>query len=125
VEDEMAAKHETRTEKDSLGEVYVAEGALYGAQTQRAVENFPVSGLSPWRAFIWSMATIKRCAAEVNRDLDLLEPELADVDGDVGGRDILLSGDDSVLVETGDPGVRRDVDTQTDLDAVRDWGAHF
>jgi len=45
---------------------------------------------------------------------------LADVDGDVGGRDILLSGDDSVLVETGDSGVRRDVDTRTDLDRMRE-----
>jgi len=50
---------------------------------------------------------------------------LSDVDGDVGGRDILLSGGDSVLVETGDPGVRRDVDTRTDLDRVREWGTRF
>ena len=62
-----------RTERDSLGEVRVAADALYGAQTQRAVENFPVSGMKPWRAFIWSMATIKRAAAEVNRDLGLLD----------------------------------------------------
>lgn len=47
-------------------------------------------------------------------------PALAGVDGDVGGRDILRSGSDSALVETGDPGVRRDVDTQSDLDAVGD-----
>ncbi len=53
--------------------------ALFGAQTQRAVQNFPISGLRPWRAFIWSMAMIKRAAAEVNRDLALLDPELADV----------------------------------------------
>jgi fumarate hydratase class II len=50
---------------------------LYGAQTQRAVMNFPVSGLRPWQAFIWSIAAIKRAAAEVNRDLGLLEPERA------------------------------------------------
>jgi fumarate hydratase class II len=56
----------------------VPEGALYGAQTQRAAENFPISGLQPWRAFIWSMATIKRAAAEVNRDLGLLDDEVAD-----------------------------------------------
>ena len=54
---------ETRLEKDSLGEVNVPAYALYGAQTQRAVENFPISGLHPWRAFIWSMATIKEAAA--------------------------------------------------------------
>jgi len=66
-----------RIERDSLGALKVPQNALYGAQTQRAVENFPVSGLRPWRAFIWSMAIIKRAAAEVNRDLDLLEDEKA------------------------------------------------
>ncbi len=66
-----------RTEKDSLGEVAVPENALYGAQTQRAVLNFPISGLRPWRAFIWSIATIKRAAAEVNRELGLLDTERA------------------------------------------------
>ncbi|MGD8402552.1 MAG: aspartate ammonia-lyase [Anaerolineales bacterium] len=71
-------KKDFRIEKDSLGELQVSAEALYGAQTQRAVENFPISGLRPWRAFIWSMATIKRAAAEVNRDLDLLDAERAD-----------------------------------------------
>jgi fumarate hydratase class II len=67
-----------RTEKDSLGTVNVPSDALWGAQTQRAVENFPISGLKPYRAFVWSMATIKRAAAEVNRDLGLLDPKIAD-----------------------------------------------
>lgn len=66
-----------RVEKDSLGEVRVPVDALYGAQTQRAVQNFPVSGLRPWRAFVWSMAIVKRAAAEVNRDVGLLDPQLA------------------------------------------------
>jgi fumarate hydratase class II len=66
-----------RTEKDSLGEVRVPGNALYGAQTQRAVLNFPVSGLRPWRAFVWSMALIKRAAADVHRDLGLLEAGIA------------------------------------------------
>lgn len=66
-----------RVEKDSLGSLQVPAGAMYGAQTQRAVENFPVSGLRPWRAFIWSMAAIKRAAAEVNRDLGLLDEDRA------------------------------------------------
>ncbi|MEI7646123.1 MAG: aspartate ammonia-lyase, partial [Chloroflexales bacterium] len=60
---------EYRIEKDSLGEVQVPIGALYGAQTQRAVINFPVSGMQPYPAFVWSQAVIKRAAAEVNRDL--------------------------------------------------------
>lgn len=68
----------TRTERDSLGELQVPAEALYGVQTQRAVENFPISGLKPWRAFIWSMAVIKRAAAQVNLDLGLLDVERAD-----------------------------------------------
>ncbi len=61
----------TRIERDSLGEMHVPEEALYGAQTQRAVQNFPISGMRCYPAFIWSMAMIKRAAAEVNRDLGL------------------------------------------------------
>jgi aspartate ammonia-lyase len=68
----------TRIEKDSLGAVEVPVEALYGAQTQRAVENFPVSGLKPWRAFIWSIAVIKEAAAEVNHALGLLDAGKAD-----------------------------------------------
>ena len=68
---------DVRIERDSLGEIRVPADALYGAQTQRAVENFQISGLKPRPAFIWSMATIKRAAAEVNRDLGLLDEERA------------------------------------------------
>ncbi|MEJ5201714.1 MAG: aspartate ammonia-lyase [Anaerolineales bacterium] len=71
------ANADFRIERDSLGEVRVPAKALYGAQTQRAVENFPVSGLRPWRAFVWSIAAIKRAAAEVNRDLGLLDTTVA------------------------------------------------
>jgi fumarate hydratase, class II len=66
-----------RIEKDSLGEVQVPANAYYGAQTQRAVLNFPVSGLKPYPAFVWSMALIKRAAAEVHRDLGLLPEHIA------------------------------------------------
>ena len=68
-----------RIEKDSLGEVKVPALALYGAQTQRAVENFPISGLRPWRAFIWSIAAVKRAAALVNHELGLFNER--EVDG--------------------------------------------
>lgn len=68
-----------RIEKDSLGELKVPAQALYAAQTQRAVENFPISGLKQDRAFIWAMATIKRAAAQVNNELGLFEDR--DVDG--------------------------------------------
>ncbi|NTW01939.1 MAG: aspartate ammonia-lyase, partial [Oscillochloris sp.] len=67
-----------RIEKDSLGEVQVPADALYGAQTQRAVMNFPVSGMKPYPAFVWAQAVVKRAAAEVNRDLGLLDAKLAD-----------------------------------------------
>ncbi len=73
----MSNENDTRIEKDSLGEIRVPKHALYGAQTQRAVENFPISGLRPWRAFIWSMALIKRAAAEVNGELDLIDESRA------------------------------------------------
>jgi aspartate ammonia-lyase len=68
---------ETRIEHDSLGDVHVPVDVLYGAQTKRAIENFQISGLKPRPAFIWSMAVIKRSAAEVNRDLGLLDSERA------------------------------------------------
>jgi aspartate ammonia-lyase len=68
---------EFRIEKDSLGELQVPAAALYGVQTQRAVLNFKISGMRPWRAFIWSMALIKRAAAEANAELGLLDPSKA------------------------------------------------
>lgn len=77
---------EFRIEKDSLGEVRVPATAYYAAQTQRAVENFPVSGLKPYRAFVWSMALIKRAAAEVHLDLGLLPEDMA--------RAIMQAGDE-------------------------------
>lgn len=64
---------QTRTEKDSLGPLEVPEDALYGVQTQRAVENFPISNMRPFKAFIWSMAAIKTSAATVNQKLGLLD----------------------------------------------------
>jgi fumarate hydratase class II len=66
---------ETRIEKDSLGEIAVPADALYGAQTMRAVHNFPISGMKPYRAFVWSMAVIKQAAAMVHMDLGLLDQE--------------------------------------------------
>jgi fumarate hydratase class II len=66
-----------RVETDSLGEVEVPATAYYGAQTRRAVENFPISGMKPYPAFIWSIGVIKRAAAEVNRELGVLDPHIA------------------------------------------------
>lgn len=66
-----------RIERDSLGELAVPGDVYYGIQTQRAKMNFPITGRRPWRAFIWSMAIIKRCAAQVNQELGLLDQERA------------------------------------------------
>src|SRR5262245_45159287 len=66
-----------RIERDSRGEMRVPAKALYGAQTARAVENFPISGLRFPRAFIRALGLIKRHAARTNAELDLLPPEIA------------------------------------------------
>ena len=90
---------EFRIERDSLGEVQVPANALYGAQTQRAVLNFPISHLRPWRAFIWSIAAVKKSAAEVNRDLGLLEKSAADAISEAAGEVMEGKWDDQFVVE--------------------------
>ena len=61
-----------------MGEMAVPQGALYGASTQRAVLNFPISGQTMPPAFIRALALIKQAAAETNRELDLLDPVVAE-----------------------------------------------
>ncbi len=68
----------TRIEKDSMGEVAVPREAYYGAQTQRASINFPISNLRLPSLFIHSLALIKKMAAVVNLDLKLLEADIAE-----------------------------------------------
>src|SRR4026208_1312274 len=68
---------ETRIEKDSMGEMAVPKDALYGASTQRAVLNFPVSGYRFSRAFIRALGLIKWGAAQANHDLGLLDAHRA------------------------------------------------
>jgi fumarate hydratase class II len=68
---------EHRVEHDSLGDVLVPEWARWGAQTQRAVDNFPVSGLRIERSLIWALATVKGSAAVVNGRLKVLPAEVA------------------------------------------------
>ncbi|HEX8078165.1 MAG TPA: lyase family protein, partial [Chthoniobacterales bacterium] len=63
----------TRVEKDSMGEMAVPESALYGASTQRAVLNFPISGQRFSRSFIRALGLIKWAAAQANADLGLLD----------------------------------------------------
>jgi fumarate hydratase class II len=67
----------TRIERDSMGEMAVPADALYGASTQRAVLNFPISGQRFPRRFIRALALIKLTAAETNGELGLLEPDVA------------------------------------------------
>ncbi len=67
-----------RIEKDGMGTVKVPEDAYYGANTQRAVENFPVSGRTFGRPFIMALGLVKECAAVVNVELGLLPPSIAD-----------------------------------------------
>jgi fumarate hydratase class II len=73
------AGQEYRIEKDSMGEVKVPKSAYYGAQTQRAVENFPISGIGFPPRFIRALAIVKHAAASVNEELGLLDPKIADV----------------------------------------------
>src|SRR5687767_15078182 len=61
-----------RTEKDSMGEMQVPASALYGATTARAVENFPISGITFSRPFLRAIGLIKLAAARANQDLGLL-----------------------------------------------------
>jgi fumarate hydratase class II len=74
----VETKPEQRIERDSMGEMQVPAGAYYGASTQRAVLNFPISDLRFPRSFIRAIGLIKLAAAEVNRDLGLLDPKLAE-----------------------------------------------
>jgi fumarate hydratase, class II len=69
--------NEYRLERDTMGEMRVPSDALYGAQTQRAVDNFPISGLRFPRAFIRALGLIKGAAARVNGQIGQLPPELA------------------------------------------------
>ena len=73
----MTSQATHRIEKDSLGTMEVPASAYYGAQTRRAELNFPISDLRLNRRFLRALAQIKRAAAEVNRDLGLLDAHVA------------------------------------------------
>ncbi|RPJ52713.1 MAG: aspartate ammonia-lyase, partial [Acidobacteria bacterium] len=81
---------EYRIEKDSMGEMQVPASSYYGAQTQRAVLNFPISDLRMPRAFIRAIGLIKKAAAETNRELALLDGALAD--GIITAADEVIEG---------------------------------
>ena len=69
---------EYRIEKDSMGDVKVPKNAYYGAQTQRAVDNFPVSGIRFSRGFIEALGLVKKNAAKVNAELGELDKGISD-----------------------------------------------
>ncbi len=72
------AMSEFRIEKDSLGEMKVPAAARWGPQTQRAVENFPISGKPLPPAFVHALGLAKAAAARVNRELGTVEKPLTD-----------------------------------------------
>ena len=69
---------EFRVERDSMGDVHVPADAKWRAQTQRAVDNFPISGMSLEPALIAALARIKGAVASVKRDLEMIDPDLAE-----------------------------------------------
>lgn len=69
---------ETRIEKDSMGNLEVPINALYGAQTQRAINNFPISGIAMPKAFIQALCYVKFACSDSNQELGLLSEQKAD-----------------------------------------------
>jgi fumarate hydratase class II len=84
----------TRTEKDSLGEMQVPADAYYGAQTARAIQNFPISGIRFDRPFLRAIGIIKQGAAAVNGSLGLLDSSVADAIMQAAGEVIAGKWDD-------------------------------
>ncbi|MEX2325541.1 MAG: lyase family protein, partial [Gemmatimonadaceae bacterium] len=74
----MSKSPPTRTEKDPLGELQVPADALYGVQTLRAVQNFPISGITALPEFVVATVRIKKAAALTHKDTGRLEARLAD-----------------------------------------------
>lgn len=87
----------TRIEKDSMGELEVPANALYGAQTQRAINNFPVSGLSMPESFIRALLKAKSAAAKANAELEQIPEKMAEAICQAA--DSLLEKDSTELME--------------------------
>ncbi|TAN30876.1 MAG: class II fumarate hydratase [Actinomycetota bacterium] len=82
----MSQSTEFRIEHDSMGEVRVPSAAKWQAQTQRAVENFPISGLRISRSLIWALAMIKGAAAKQNAKLGIIDSSVADAISEAAAR---------------------------------------
>ncbi|WP_254837783.1 class II fumarate hydratase [Natronomonas marina] len=89
----MTDDEDYRVERDSLGEMKVPEDAYWGAQTQRAVENFPISGLTFQRRFVRALGIVKKAAAKANLELDLVPEEKGEA---------IIEAADEVIVGTHD-----------------------
>ena len=87
----MAENTEYRIEHDTMGEVRVPKNALYRAQTQRAVENFPISGTTLEREHIRALAQVKKAAATANEELGVLDAQRAQAIRDAA--DAVASGE--------------------------------
>ena len=88
-----------RIERDSMGEVAVPDDAYYGASTQRAVENFPISDLRFGRRFIWALGLIKTAAAETNKALGVVDAKKADAIITAGEEMMAGKFDDQFVVD--------------------------
>ncbi|MUV61888.1 class II fumarate hydratase [Halobacterium sp. CBA1126] len=88
-----------RTERDSLGEIQVPADAYWGAQTQRAVENFPISDSTFGRRFVRALGVVKKAAAQANNDLGLLDDETADAIVEAADEVIVGDHDDQFPVD--------------------------
>ena len=95
-----AQQSDYRIEHDTMGEVRVPVSALYRAQTQRAVENFPISGQGLEPAHIHALAQVKKAAARANKELGVLDGTIADAI--VAAADAVIAGehDDQFPVDT-------------------------
>src|SRR5690625_4565960 len=82
-----------RIEHDTMGEVRVPASALYRAQTQRAVENFPISGQGLEPAHVHALAQVKKAAARANAELGVLDPAISEAI--VTAADQVIAGDRS------------------------------
>ena len=95
----MSQNSNTRIEKDSMGSFEVPSTAYYGANTMRAVVNFPISSLKFQRVFIKSLAQIKKAAALTNLDLGLIDKEIANTISDSAQKVIDGDYDDQFVVD--------------------------
>jgi len=99
VRSRMSDDSDFRVERDSLGEVRVPANAYWGAQTQRAVENFPISDARFGRRFIRALGVVKKSAARANRDLGLVDEDVADAIVDAADEVIAGDHDDQFPVD--------------------------